>query len=474
MTAEVDMKNVFRLAAMILPIAIIALFFVSSCEGPRGPAGADGQDGQDGVDGVDANETCKQCHNPLSVDKIQAEYEFSKHSWGEAAFEEAGNTTCTPCHADRAFRYVVENNVPATFTLNATTQKYSNNYVTVAGESLGLIDCATCHSSLHTAYTDTDFVFTNTAAVSMTMWKGAKSINLTQDGGVSNLCVKCHQPRPLTKASLTDKVTTDADSLRFNGDVLDYAGLASAPADTFWYNYDLSRNVIFPSYRTHVHYGVVGAVYAGTGGVEFAGTEAYNSSTHTTVASCPDCHMADVYQRGGGHTFFMRGTDVELGLTSSTTWNFNGCNVSGCHSAAPISATSTTKWSTPRANQKTKLNTLAAKLNALGGGTKILHVNTDPVTNLWYGMTTDNYDGYLDIYDPSTNATGAWRNPNPSSSWTTAQKNTNNALPDFPSLTKRDMGAMINFQFALREYSLGIHNTTYTNALLTNTIALYP
>ncbi|MBX7151602.1 hypothetical protein K1X84_08175, partial [bacterium] len=162
------MKNVFRLAAMMLPIAIIALLFVSSCEGPRGPAGADGQNGQNGQNGVDANETCKQCHNPLLVDKIQAEYEFSKHSWGEAAFEEAGNTSCTPCHADRGFKYVVEHNVPATFTLNATTQKYSNDYATVPGESLGLIDCATCHSSLHTEYTLDDIVFTNTAAVPMT------------------------------------------------------------------------------------------------------------------------------------------------------------------------------------------------------------------------------------------------------------------------------------------------------------------
>jgi hypothetical protein len=296
------------------------------------------------------------------------------------------------------------------------------------------------------------------------MWGGTKTVNLTQDGGRSNLCVKCHQPRPMvTSSSLS------------NGNRVQYDSLASSPNTVFYDSLtgNASPNRILPSYRLHVHYGVVGAVYAGMGGVEFPGTASYANSAHTTVASCQDCHMADVYQRGGGHTFMMRGSDVEAGLTSSTTWNFNGCNVSSCHSASPINSSST-KWTTPRSYTKTLLNTLAAKLNSLGGATPILHVNTDPVTNLWYGMTTGNYDGYLDIYDPSVNPSGAWKNPGSTSSWTQAAKDINNALPLFPSLKNRDAGALINFQFALREYSLGIHNTAYITALLTNTIALYP
>jgi hypothetical protein len=36
------------------------------------------------------------------------------------------------------------------------------------------------------------------------------------------------------------------------------------------------------------------------------------------------------------------------------------------------------------------------------------------------------------------------------------------------------MGAIINFQLCLREYSLGIHNTKYTMALLNNTLAALP
>ena len=76
---------------------------------PLGKDGQNGAKGADGKDGVDANETCKLCHNPDVVDAVAVQFELSKHSYGEAAFEEAGNTTCAPCHESTAFRYVCEN-----------------------------------------------------------------------------------------------------------------------------------------------------------------------------------------------------------------------------------------------------------------------------------------------------------------------------------------------------------------------------
>ena len=62
---------------------------------------------------------------------------------------------------------------------------------------------------------------TTTAAVPMTFLSGAKSIDLTQDDSKSNLCVKCHQPRPFTNSN-TDK------------NVLNYAGLVSNPTAVFY------------------------------------------------------------------------------------------------------------------------------------------------------------------------------------------------------------------------------------------------
>jgi hypothetical protein len=437
------MKTIFKVISMFT----IAGFFLASCEGPMGPAGKDGVDGAAGANGKDANETCKECHSPTVVDAVAVQFEFSKHSFGEAAFEEAGNTGCTPCHTSEAFKYVVKNNVPSTFTLNATTGKYANDYATVATSALGEITCFTCHSSLHTTYAGTDFSpLTTTAAVSMTMWKGAKSINLTQDGGMSNLCVKCHQPRPLTTSTTLS-----------NGDVVNYADLVANPTAIF---YDSSvgnatPNKLVPSYRTHVHYGPVGAVFAGVGGIEFAGTQTYANSTHTTAASCQDCHMATIANRSGGHTF-------------AATGNFNNCNMTGCHSA-PINGSSSAFWTGPRNEIKALLSSVATKINSVGSGPSILHKDAT-TANLWLGKTAENYDGYLDIFDPSTNPLGAYRNPAPSSSWIQADKDKNAALPIFPTLKNVVMGSIVNFQMGLREYSLGIHNYKYSKALLQNSI----
>ncbi|MFA5820489.1 MAG: hypothetical protein WC854_14580, partial [Bacteroidales bacterium] len=246
--------------------------------------------------------------------------------------------------------------------------------------------------------------------------------------------------------------------------VLNYAGLVSAPTAVF---YDAAQsnslNVLKPSYRTHPHYGTVGAVFAGQGGVEF-GT-GYSNSWHTTGASCQDCHMAPLTGKAGGHTFVAKG-------------NFNGCNVADCHLTTPITSATTTKyWKQTRDAVKLKLDQLAAKLTI--NGVDILNRNGDAESNLWAGLTTNKYDGYLNIYDPVNNPSfstynpSTFQNPSPSSSWTQAQKDYNLTLPKI-TLTNAQMGAIINFQLCLRDYSLGIHNTSYTTTLLTNTIAALP
>jgi hypothetical protein len=423
-----------------MAIAVIGTSCVK--EGPPGPAGETG---------TDANETCKQCHNPAVVDQKNVEFQFSKHHYGEVAFEESGNPGCSPCHAEKAFQYVVANNVSTVFVKDPTTGRYSNPYSAPPSSDIGELSCFTCHSSLHTTYTYSDFnPYTTTAPVPMTMWGGAKTINLTQDGGKSNLCVKCHQPRPFTNAS--------------DGNVIDYNALKTNPTATF-YSSTLSTSVLKPSYRTHTHYGTVGAVFAGMGGIEFAGPVAYANAVHATKASCSDCHMAALNNKSGGHTFNAAG-------------NFNGCNVAECHGANTVSTTSAKYWVNPRATIKSLLEQLAAKLNE--GGVDILNRNPNPDTNLWYGLTSNNYDGYLNIYDPVTNPTGTsdnpegiFQNPSPSSSWTQAQKDFNTSLPKV-TLTNAQMGALINFQLCLREFSLGIHNLDYSKALLTNSIAILP
>jgi len=432
-----------------------SIFSACTKEGPMGPAGANGTNGTSGTngtngkDGVDGGTTCTECHNPATVTAVITQYGLSKHSYGEAGFEEAGNTGCGPCHESEAFKYVCQNNVPSTFTLVGT--KYVNDYASVSSAAIGAITCNTCHSSLHTTYGKEDLLpYTTVAPVSSTMWAGTQTFDAPAEGGISNLCIKCHQPRPFTASN-------------GDGNVLNYAGLASNPTGIF---YDAAQantlNLLKPGYRTHTHYGTVGAIYVGKGGVEFTGATAYSNSVHTTIASCQDCHMAAINGKSGGHTFFAAG-------------NFNGCNKAGCHT--DMSSTKTT-FTAVQADTKKGLDDLAAKLKI--GGVDILNRNPDAASNLWVTKTTNKYDGYLNIYDPINNPSGiannpggTFQNPGSTSSWTQAQKDINTALPKI-TLTNAQMGAIINFQLCLREYSLGVHNNNYTKALLQNSIAILP
>jgi len=188
----------------------------------------------------------------------------------------------------------------------------------------------------------------------------------------------------------------------------------------------------------------------------------YAQAVHVTKAACADCHMAATNGGNGGHSF-------------SAINNFNGCNISGCHTG--VNNTSAKYWTNPRTAVKGLLDQLAAKLKY--NGVEFLNRNSDATTNLWAGLTTNNYDGYMNVYDPATNPNGPAMNPkqfqnaNPPATWTTEQKAYNLTLPIL-KITNAQFGAIINFQLCLREYSLGIHNPDYSKALLTNSLAIIP
>lgn len=388
--------------SLLLPAA--ALFFLASCEGPMGPAGLNGQDGEDGTD---ANETCKTCHNSGVVDAKSREYAYSLHSEGEA-YEEGTRNACAPCHSHQGFTDVVKRNVAATFVTDPNdANKFINNY-TASASALsfpGSINCFTCHSSLHTNYTSTEFLpLTTTAAVPMTMYGGIKSIDFTQES--ANLCAKCHQPRPVTGA---------------DGNVINYAALVSNPDDQF--------TMASLGYRTGVHYGAHGAMAAGVGGIEF-GT-GYSNSDHTAEASCTSCHMAAPSGMAGGHSFNAAG-------------NFNGCNVSGCHTGMSASGS---MLQTVNDNISSLIDQLTEEINAIGDGHDILQ--KDPSDGL--------YHGYLDIYDRNSNPDGYWKNPSLGN------------VP-LPQLTNAQVGAIINFQLVVRDGSMGVHNYPYIKKLLENTL----
>jgi hypothetical protein len=401
---QLTMKSLIRL----LTLCTIAGFLFTACEGPAGPAGKD------------ANESCTTCHNSTVVEIKAIEYEHALHFSG-TAFEEGNRNACAPCHSHQGFKYVVKNSTPATFVADPVTAgKFLNSYqLDNASIALpGPISCFTCHSSLHSTYTDADFLpLTSVAAVPMTMYGGSKSINFAKTN--ANLCSKCHQPRPVTASS---------------GNVIDYSVLSAAATKAN--TYTLSSL----SYRTGIHYGAQGPMAAGIGGIEFTGTASYTQSEHVTKASCASCHMATPSGLAGGHSF-----NVFDEYNSKD--NFNGCNATGCHTT--MSATNTT-FTAAVADITLKLGQLKDKINLIGAGHDILQ--KDPLDNL--------YHGYLDIYDASSNPTGWWKNPA-------------NGTPAFPALTNAQFGAIINYQLVFRGGGKGIHNYPYMSALLTNSIAAW-
>ena len=218
------LQKFFKLA--IFALALMAFGAACVKEGPPGKNGTDGANGATGAAGKDANETCKMCHTPAKVDIIAVQFQYSKHETGEAAISESGNAGCSPCHTQGGFQDVVARKVPSTFTVGSNG-KFANDYACDVTKAYGELLCRTCHSSIHETYTSTDLPkLTTTAPVSLTFLGGKKSVNLTQDSGNSNLCIKCHQPRPFT--------VNNTKNAAYTGDVLNYAGLAAKPTDVFF------------------------------------------------------------------------------------------------------------------------------------------------------------------------------------------------------------------------------------------------
>jgi len=463
---------------MSVPFALYAETSGSSTPGPQGPVGPAGADGAvgpmgpmgpAGEGGMPVN--CLQCHNhnpatqaatgmAAAIENAMKEIAHSKHDEGtELAIGEGGSRGCAPCHSHEGMHSVVDDNIIPTYTLNAATGKYAYSYNAAVAASSGLttmpskIGCFTCHKG---AAADSMALYT-VAPVPMTMWSmpgASKTIDMPQHGGESNLCIKCHQPRPISTSTTLS-----------NGASIDYNDLAANPNNIF---YDATvgnaaPNKFIPVRNAGNHYGTVGAVYAGVGAVEFPGALSYaNTSAHSTLASCQTCHMATPTGTNGGHSFRVSSISAESG---SKTYNFKGCNTAGCHSSlSPTSAT----FTGAQATTLDLLNTLSDKLRS--GGIEIMRKDLDPLTNIFVNVTPQGYDGKLDFYDPTSNPAGAFRAIVPSSSWTADQVAHNLTLPVFSTLLNVQWGAIINFQLCLRDYSLGVHNPAYTAAVLNNTI----
>ena len=405
-------KNLFRLLQICLAAFVLSAMLVS-CAGEDGLDGKDGDAGTDGIDGVDganANQFCKNCHNNTNMNAIAEDLEGSLHVSGASWADETNRNSCGPCHAHDGFNEAVK----------------TGQHVNMAGIPYAShLNCKTCHD-FHTTLDSTEFpdyalrtidtvavrinktttyvavAPSTTPTFNITFAAGSKFVPAFQNGE-SNICISCHQARTVSP----------------------------------WPDIASTTNLTITNFRYGTHYGTAGNIFAGKGGIEFAGTATYSNSVHTTGASCGACHItkASATSHVGGHNFTMKeGTEI----------NLDGCKT--CHADA-----TTYDINGKQTEIKGLLNQLGNKLD--------IYLDKDASHPVIAGLAKD-WSGYIDIYDASNNPDGAYRNA----------ASGNVAFVVSPKVA----AGIVNFQLVLRDRSLGVHNYAYTKALLTNTIAEMP
>jgi hypothetical protein len=250
-------------------LTIAGALILSSCEGPAGPPGLDGEDG---ADGMDANETCIVCHNSDVVLLARQEQTMSSHHLTGGNY---GRNTiaCAPCHTHQGF-----------IETQASGETQTANTIMNPAP----INCRTCHL-IHNNYDASDWALITTSAVDLQY--GDATVDL---GGPENLCVNCHQSRPV------------------NPDPLTQAG-----------------DLTIRSSRYGPHHGPQGNLVWGASGYEISGSKTYpGEGSHPHAgAGCTTCHMAEIPYGGvtaGGHTFNMTWDE-------GSEENIGGCIA--CHSS---------------------------------------------------------------------------------------------------------------------------------------------
>ena len=160
------------------------------------------------------------------------------------------------------------------------------------------------------------------------------------------------------------------------------------------------------------HYGAQAAILGGTGGFEIAGSETYTNSYHTTGVAdgCIECHMAAPYgDQARGHTM-----NMTYDYHGSEKANTAGCETSGCHT----------------------------------------------------GFSDFDYNGY------QTEIQGLLDELRDSLLANNIIDSSDHIVPNV-AYTANQAGAFINYYLILEDRSLGVHNTKYSRALLTNSIETF-
>ncbi|MDD8018272.1 MAG: hypothetical protein PHP42_07850 [Bacteroidota bacterium] len=412
---------------LLTVLIALSFFALQACEGPAGPAGKDGSQGPAGqnagfvyFEGFKDSLRCQTCHTAdydttYRVVTKKVQYEMSGHR--ELGNYDRNTTQCAGCHTNEGFfeRY---NNGFANETFNINSP--SGPMVKQGYPNSSPVGCFTCHSP----HKRGDFSVRDNNQVNIYTLLKNQTTKVWNSTGESNLCVKCHQPR-MTSTFLTSAPYSWQPDPN------------AAATDT--------AKIYTSRWNNHVS-GEQSQTLLGFGGFEFVGGT-YPSSPHKDKVDakglgCEDCHMATpIGNKGGGHTFKI-GYTPEGSTTES--FNFAGCNNTGCHSSNPITATGA-KWKGVR-------DEIGAKITQLG----LLMMDTT-ITKKWSLPKSGKAVAWVSLTTDGTDTT-----------WSVANASSTSPLRILPAVKA---GALWNFQQVVNEKSKGIHNTAYVRALLDASIA---
>jgi hypothetical protein len=287
------MTNRFHLSIGNTLTAIALLALLGGCRGPEGPAGPPGESTILQLDGFAPGIKCGSCHNP-DTDTVyyvwakKYQWERSKHFFG-GEFER-NQAPCSGCHTTEGYvQRMLRGNPPLT----------SANWagVVTSHPNASPPGCFACHSP----HSRGNFSLRTTAPVTPVSPTTAAIPAI--DYGKGNLCISCHQPRPMSPVLPVSPAATDS--------------------------------VTITTSRWHPHYGVQSTMLAGVGGFQIPGYTYTGNSPHATLPAikqegCVICHMAPSTVGSGiagDHTMNVR----FINLSGVEAWNVNGCLRSGCH-----------------------------------------------------------------------------------------------------------------------------------------------
>src|ERR1035437_9059005 len=335
--------------------------FASSCvkQGPAGPTGTagisgtqgiagingvegiNGKDGYVGKDGINGTAFCFECHKGDSkIIGKQVEYNTSVHATGTTFYGE-NHDQCAGCHNNEGFNQRIKQG--GNFTLPGAMPASGFSSPTP-------ISCYTCHS-IHTKYDSTDFRFKSIVPVVC-----LTDSSITIDRGNSNICINCHQSRPLVVVDSSNKTVTN---LKYAAD----NDLIKITTSRFGPHHGPQGNML--NGASTLGKNQSGAFQIGTttlyGNGSISHANLTDAATGNKLVTCIKCHMAapllGAAPNGGGHSFDV--TYFASATATTKTLNITGCL--DCHTATEAQSKFTKTQNTVKQKLITLQNLLGVK-----------------------------------------------------------------------------------------------------------------